>query len=101
MPLLAPVTRGILSSTKKSEVVPILPIPIELIGLRPGERLHEELVKEQGDLTPTSHEKVFMVQDRYFEPAQFHEDLEELRQFVSLRDRQRATEKLTIMAGRY
>ncbi len=76
-------------------------IPIELIGLRPGERLHEELVKDKGDLTPTSHEKIFMVQDRYFEPAQFHKDLEELRQFVSLRDRQRATEKLTIMAERY
>ena len=76
-------------------------IPIELIGLRPGERLHEELVKDQGDLAPTSHEKIFMVQDRYLEPTQFYKDLEELRQFVSLRDRQRATEKLTIMAERY
>jgi FlaA1/EpsC-like NDP-sugar epimerase len=38
-------------------------IPIQIIGLRPGERLREELVQEQEDLLPTEHDKVWMARN--------------------------------------
>ena len=76
-------------------------IPIELIGLRPGERLHEELVKDQCDLISTNHEKIFVVKDHHFDLLRFGEDLDGLQTLVSLRDRQQAVEKLKIMASRY
>jgi len=34
-------------------------VPIEVIGLRPGERLREELVMEKEELIASRHEKVF------------------------------------------
>ena len=38
-------------------------ISIEVVGLRPGERLDESLVMDGEELLPTEHEKVFMVEN--------------------------------------
>ncbi len=86
---------------RSSGMEPGKDIPIELIGLRPGERLHEELVEDRGDLIATNHEKIFIVQNHHFDVVQFREDLEELKKLVSLRDRQKAVERLKSMAARY
>src|SRR3989441_6891805 len=42
-------------------------IPIEVMGLRPGERLREELVLANEQLLPTAHEKGFMVRNHSFD----------------------------------
>lgn len=76
-------------------------IPIEVIGLRPGERLSEELVREQEVLLPTAHEKVFMVQNHQFDPEGFRRDFERLRHLVAARDREGAVAQLKAMAVRY
>jgi FlaA1/EpsC-like NDP-sugar epimerase len=80
-------------------------IEIQIVGLRPGERLNEELVQEQEELLPTEHEKVFKVQNSTFEVqglrAQFEQDLEQLRHLVEARDREGAVALLKEMAGRY
>ena len=80
-------------------------IEIQIVGLRPGERLNEELVQEQEELLPTEHEKVFKVQNSTFEVqglrAQFEQDLERLRHLVEARDRERAVALLREMASRY
>ncbi len=34
-------------------------ITIEFTGMRPGEKLHEQLVTDQSDITPTDHEKIY------------------------------------------
>jgi FlaA1/EpsC-like NDP-sugar epimerase len=39
-------------------------IHIEYIGLRPGEKLHEELFHEQEKLAPTGHEKLLLARSR-------------------------------------
>src|SRR5260370_27686222 len=54
-------------------------MPIEVIGLRPGERLREELVLANEELLPTAHEKGFTVRNHNFDPADFPRDLELLR----------------------
>lgn len=76
-------------------------IAIEMIGLRPGERLREELVRENEDLLPTGHEKVFMVRNKSFKPAAFQEDLDRLRRLVASRDEAGATAHLKAVASRY
>ncbi len=76
-------------------------MPIEVMGLRPGERLREELVLANEELLPTAHEKVFMVRNHNFEPADFCRDFELLRSCVQSRDRQRAVTHLREMTLRY
>lgn len=76
-------------------------IPIEIIGLRPGERLREELVLEQEEFLPSAHENVLVVRNIHFDAAAFRKDLDVLRRLVEARDRERAVEHLKIMATTY
>lgn len=43
---------------------PEVDIPITYIGLRPGEKLFEELVTEGEGITPTSHEKILVLRGK-------------------------------------
>jgi len=43
---------------------PDIDIPIEFIGLRPGEKLHEELITEGEGIVPTSHEKIMVLRGK-------------------------------------
>lgn len=84
-----------------SRLEPGRDVPVEVIGLRPGERLREELVMEQEKLLPTEDEKVLMVRNHGLDGAQFAQDLEVLRRLVAARDREGAVTQLKAMAGRY
>lgn len=76
-------------------------IEIQVTGLRPGERLREELVMESEHLLPSEHEKVFIVENGSFDRERFRRDLETLRGLVAARERERAVEELKAMAARY
>jgi len=76
-------------------------IAIEVMGLRPGERLREELVMANEELLPTAHEKIQMLHNHRFNAAEFGRELEELRDWVQRRDRDRAVALLREMAARY
>ena len=76
-------------------------IPIEVTGLRPGERLREELIMETEDLIASDHEKIFKVRNHSFNHEAFRCDLEKLRPFMATRDRERAIAYLKTMAVRY
>lgn len=58
-------------------------IPIKYIGLRPGEKLHEELFHQRETLMKTAHPKILKVQSRSLE-RNFKENLVQLRQAVEL-----------------
>lgn len=76
-------------------------IPVEVIGLRPGERLNEELVMDGEELLPTEHEKILMLQNHRLDVAAFQRDFEALKQMVSARDRDGAVAQLKAMCARY
>lgn len=46
-----------------SGLTPNVDVPIEITGLRPGEKLYEELLIDRTKALPTQHPKIFMAQD--------------------------------------
>lgn len=48
---------------KMAELVPEKDIEIKIVGLRPGEKLYEELLNNTSTTLPTHHEKIMIVQD--------------------------------------
>jgi len=76
-------------------------IPVDVIGLRPGERLDESLVMDGEELLPTKHEKVFMVENHRLDPTAFRQDFAVLKQLLASRDREQTVAQLRAMASRY
>ena len=58
-------------------------MPIELVGLRPGERLHEELFTPGEMLSLSEHEKIYKVRNGHVDGATFRKDYETLRRLVA------------------
>ena len=76
-------------------------MPIELIGLRPRERLNEALVMDREELGATDHPKVFTVRSPVLNAEAFRLDVEELRRLVAARDSTAAVDQLRRMSLRY
>jgi FlaA1/EpsC-like NDP-sugar epimerase len=53
---------------------------IAYIGLRPGEKLHEELVTDEEETEPTTHEKIMMVKSPVIDWAVLQKKIEDLIQ---------------------
>lgn len=58
---------------------PNVDIKIEFIGLRPGEKLYEEVLTAEEGLNKTAHEKIFVGKPTYFDFDTLKIKLEELR----------------------
>ncbi len=89
------------NQVRLSGLEPDRDVPIEMVGLRTGERLREELVMEKEELIASGHEKVFMKQNHHFDPEVFRCDIEKLRLLMAARDREGAVAHLNNMAVRY
>lgn len=50
-------------------------IQIRFVGLRPGEKLYEELITEGEGIVPTTHEKIRVLRGRHCEFAQLNEQI--------------------------
>lgn len=57
-------------------------VSIQTVGLRPGERLHEELFMRGEELLRSDHDKIFRVKNGRFDPAGFQTDLQKLKSLV-------------------
>jgi FlaA1/EpsC-like NDP-sugar epimerase len=57
-------------------------IPIEFIGVRPGEKLHEDLWGEGEAAVPTAHPKILRAACRPVDPVWLEEELAELERLA-------------------
>ena len=62
-------------------------IKIEFMGLRPGEKLYEELFNDREHFALTRHERIFIAPDTAFDEAAGRQELEQLGQRLGLGDR--------------
>ena len=75
-------------------------VSVETVGLRPGEKLREELMHETEHFLPSKHDQIFVSVDGRFEPARFQEGLASLRVTVENRDEDGARRVLRQMSER-
>jgi len=69
-------------------------IPIQLIGLRPGEKLYEELITEGEGIVATNHEKVLVLRGDSFNRDALNTDIDELLSIALTRDATAIKKKL-------
>ena len=62
---------------------PNVDIDIEIIGLRPGEKLYEELLLDEEGLTATKHDKIFVGKPVFTDLKLLHRELEILTEHLS------------------
>lgn len=80
---------------------PDVDIKIEFSGLRPGEKLYEELHLEGEDMQPTFHAKIKIFRDGQLQPEQVVVDLARLEKDLVRRDEVAVVRQLTKMVPEY
>lgn len=63
---------------------PNVDIPIEITGLRPGEKLYEEILMSEEGLTSTKHNKIFITEPMSITMEKLEEKLEKLKELLKL-----------------
>ncbi len=61
---------------------PDVDIKIDYIGLRPGEKLYEELITDGEDIVPTSHEKIMVLRGVGRDQTPLNGEIDELRRLA-------------------
>ena len=61
-------------------------IEIRYTGLRPGEKMYEELITEGEGIVPTGHEKIMVLRGRCVDPAGLRAPLERLKALAAAHD---------------
>jgi len=84
-----------------SGFVPQEDIDIEFIGLRPGEKLYEELITEGEGIHPTQHEKILVLQPNSGDLALLNQQIESLMKLAGEQDAAEIKEKLKEIVPEY
>jgi FlaA1/EpsC-like NDP-sugar epimerase len=80
---------------------PDVDIKIEYIGLRPGEKLYEELITEGEGIVSTSHEKIMALRGQEFNPDQLNGKIGELTAFSKNQDTENIKRKIKEIVAEY
>jgi len=73
--------------------------PIEIVGSRPGEKLHEDLEAPGEPVSPTGHDHVVRCGPRYADPEWLESGLRRLRALVAEADERSARDELERLAA--
>ncbi|MBU3155324.1 polysaccharide biosynthesis protein [Clostridium estertheticum] len=79
---------------KLSGFIPDKDIKIEITGLRPGEKLYEELLMSEEGLTNTKHEKIFIGKPTFTDLSVIKERMKELKEIIEKDDVQLLIDKI-------
>jgi len=71
---------------KLAGFIPERDIKIKIVGLRPGEKLYEELLNDTSKTLPTHHEKIMIAEELQVEFEDLHTHIEELIGIASFFD---------------
>lgn len=71
------------SLIKLSGLEPNVDIPIEITGLRPGEKLYEELLMSEEGLQKTRHNKIFVAEPIDMNISELEENMDKLKELIS------------------
>ena len=74
------------SLIKLSGLQPDVDIPIEITGLRPGEKLYEELLMSEEGLEHTKHNKIFVAEPLNLSTSEVNKRVDILRELVKTED---------------
>ncbi len=77
--------------------VPYKDIPIKFTGLRPGEKLYEELLMDEEDLKNTANNKIFIGKQIKIERDSFIRNYEKLKEFAYSNNSEKTLEMLEHM----
>lgn len=86
---------------KLSGLTPEKDIEIKITGLRPGEKLYEELLMSEEELGNTRHEKIFIEQPMFYSMEELRMKLDELRKSVDSEDEEKLLDKVAEIVPTY
>ena len=75
-----------ISLIKLSGLEPNVDIPIKITGLRPGEKLYEELLMSEEGLTNTEHNKIFIGKPSDITEIELEQKLETMKELIQNED---------------
>ena len=76
-------------------------IRIEYIGLRPGEKLYEELITEGEGIVPTTHKKIMVLEGKTCDPQLLNGNIDELARLARDQDGEKIKRKLQGIVPEY
>ena len=80
---------------------PDVDIKIEYVGLRPGEKLYEELITEGENIVPTRHEKIMVLKGIEYDLQLLNSKIDELAQLAQEQVGNKITAKLKEIVPEY
>lgn len=86
---------------KLAGFIPDREIKIEIVGLRPGEKLYEELLNDTAKTVPTYHEKIMIAQEIQDEFENLHVDINELIGIASFFDNDDIVSKMKVIVPEF
>jgi len=76
-------------------------ISIKYIGLRPGEKLYEEILLDKEKDKVTKHNKIYVTTPENFDSARIRKDIREIEELADIMDEGKIVEKLKEMVPNY
>ena len=80
---------------------PDVDIPIEFIGLRPGEKLYEELITEGEGIVPTSHDKIMVLRGNGYDSNRLNHCVDSLIDLAQNRNASQIQELIKELVPEY